>query len=338
MNIIVAGDIHLDAQTDGKSKDGIPVRVLDTYKSLEQIADYSIENNVNQTLLTGDYYAHSRPSQQYKTMFHKFIKRLTRNGIEVVILEGNHDMSRNSNSKSTVSEFGTLEVDGVYLADKPELLNFSDFQVATLPWQYHQELPEFDLDKTKISICIGHCTVWGEDQEAQWESELGKDFQVPIDYFYQFDYTILGHIHKHLVLNESPLIMYPGAAERHTWGERGDYGFVHITDSGWQHIPYNLRPKYDLFNEMPKVIDPEAMYRLTITDSFGYMPHELRWIFKDAFWFQLKELRRNTKDREIRIQEPIQDLPKIEQLALYFKNIDEEFTEEIKTLWTELTE
>ena len=332
MNVVIAGDIHLDSETTGRVKGGIPIRVLDTYKSLDQIVNYCNENNVEEVHLTGDYYRTNHPSQMYKAMFHKFIMNLVDLNIKVTILEGNHDKSRSAIGKSAVSEFKTLPVKGVYLVDEAQLLHFDDYDLACVPWQYHNELPDFNL--TRQTLAIAHCTTWGWDQVPNWESdELGRDFKIDLDYFMQFDFTVLGHIHKNMILNDDPTVLYPGSAERHTWGEWGDMSFVHITDDNWRFIPYKLRPKYDLRNEIPDKIDPEGMYRLT-TEDFDMSSADIHNAFSDAFSFRLKEIRKRPQ-RQFRVVEEIAEMTPTQQLKVYFDEIAEDFSE-VEELWQTL--
>jgi len=334
VNVVCLGDIHLDAEVDGRSAGGIPIRVLDTYKSLEQVIDYCADNNVKQVLLTGDYYRTNRPSQKFKAMFHQFVRALIDLQIDVVILEGNHDKSKSDIGKSAVSEFKTLAIAGVTLVDKPELINFDDFDLACIPWQYDDSLPVFEL--IKPTICIAHATVWGTTQTPNWgDTELGMDFQIPLTYFLQFDYTVLGHIHKVSILNENPLVMYPGSAERHTFGEWDNMGFVHITEGGWQHIKYNLRPKYDLQDEIPRHLDPAGMYRLTTTVDFPKGKPEIFAIFDSVFSFTLREIR-DRSARQLRVMPGIETMSPTNQLKAYFDTTNVDFSE-VAELWQELT-
>ena len=58
---------------------------------------------------------------------------------------------------------------------------------------------------------------------------MGRDLLLPASLYANpaFDYVALGHIHKHQVLNDSPLVVYSGSLERVDFGEeKEEKGFV----------------------------------------------------------------------------------------------------------------
>jgi len=328
LKYVAFGDLHLDHSVTGKTKEGVPIRVLDVYQNLVDLVSFSIENKVDYVLFTGDMYRTNHPSQTYKAMVQKQIMRLSNNGIKTIMITGNHDTSRSSISEHALSEFKHLHIPNVYLVDSYELLVFDEIQIACIAWQLSETIPTFELIPNLPSVCIAHCTTWGDipfwDNQSS-ELTLGQEFFIPLDYFNQFDQTILGHIHKPTFFEKA---IYPGSCEQHTWGEVYDtpQGFIYF-DGTIHHIPYKLRPriKLDTLDGLP-VVDPNAMYRVYDDDTPNIENH-----FRDAFSVEVIKRSRKVERQFKTVLD--KDRSDTEWIELYFDEVNEEFDDATRDLW-----
>ena len=328
MKFVAFGDVHLDHSNYGKMSGGIPVRILDTYNNLKDLVNFSIENDVDYVFFTGDMYRTNHPSQRYRAMVEREIAKLSEHGIKVVMITGNHDVSPSAIAEHALSEFKYLRLDNVWLVDTSDLLLFDDIQVACIAWDYNGNIPEFELEDDLPSLCIGHCTTWGET--PFWETDsaeltLGRDYFIPLDYFDQFDYTVLGHIHKPTFWEK---VCYPGSMERNTWGEMYDIpqGFIYY-DGEINHIPYKLRPRVKVYGKFPKV-DSETMYRVFTDDVNPVHTH-----FRNAFYVDTKPLVKKSKKRDnVRDMDVKNDMTETDWLQLY---LGDKYAE-VEDLWIEI--
>ena len=80
------------------------------------------------------------------------------------------------------------------------------------------------LDPEIPAILTGHITVSGATLGSERSMMLGQDhFLLPSSiHLPAFDYIALGHIHKHQVLRENPLMVYSGSLQRVDFGEEKD--------------------------------------------------------------------------------------------------------------------
>ena len=64
------------------------------------------------------------------------------------------------------------------------------------------------------------------------------------------------------------------------------------------------------------------------------MPWLIRNVVSD---YQLRQIK-SFQDREVRVEELLDDLTPLEKIQVYFKTIEEPFTEELAELWHETME
>lgn len=354
-------DLHIDHGTTGArdSETGLPARVVDIANLLKTVIDYAITNSVNFVVFSGDAYHTHKPHQEYKSIVHRELLRLTQEGIPIYIVVGNHDKIKRSTSRDALHEFKSLDIAGVHVFDEPGIIRGEGYQIAGIPWQYG----EFDVQSlskemsgTDFRVAVAHATVPGalyqSGEEATSEVELGRDFIIHREEFYGFDYVALGHIHRPQVLFEDPPIIYPGSVGYHTWGEAGDdpHGFIDVTMSKdgvyYTLIPYEDRKRYDIgiwaeeISDVEKQLpeaDPEGMYRVTVhwsgegTSAKGVVEHRLGGSF--SLKVREKYPNRSARDTRIGVDE---DLSMREILNIYLESIGEELTPELEVLWDEV--
>ncbi|MFQ5812780.1 MAG: exonuclease SbcCD subunit D [Anaerolineae bacterium] len=259
-------DLHLGVENYGRMDPatGLSTRLMDFLRAYDQVVDYALENDISLVVFAGDAYKTRDPSPTYQREFARRIRRLSAAGIPTVLVAGNHDTPSAVGRAITVEIFATLEVENVYVAKKPEVINIETkdgpVQIVALPWvtrsallardEYkNKNLEEINqlilekitnivegpdglisqLDPTVPTILAAHATVQGAVYGSERSVMLGQEVILPPSLTKNpaFDYVALGHIHKHQVLNEEPPVIYAGSIERIDFGEeREDKGFV----------------------------------------------------------------------------------------------------------------
>ena len=141
LTILHFADAHIDMANYGRHdpETGLPMRVMDFLKSLDTIIDTAIKEEVDLVLFSGDAYKDRSPTPTFQREWGRRIMRLSRAGIPVLLLVGNHDLSPALGRAHALDNFDTLEVPHVRVLDKPTFLESDDLdglpmQVIALPW------------------------------------------------------------------------------------------------------------------------------------------------------------------------------------------------------------
>ena len=74
----------------------------------------------------------------------------------------------------------------------------------------------------KINIALFHGAVWGSKTDV----DFSIDGEVTDDFFDEFDFTLLGDIHKKQFLNDEKTMAYPGSSIQQNYGEDTGKGFL----------------------------------------------------------------------------------------------------------------
>jgi DNA repair protein SbcD/Mre11 len=261
LTVLHFADAHIDIAGHGRHDPltGLPLRVLDFLKALDQIVDTAINEKVDLVLFAGDAYKDRTPSPTYQREWGRRIIRLAQAGIPTLLLIGNHDLSPAAGRANALQEFDTLQVPHIHVLSKPAFLGPAELeglplQVLCVPWISRSALmgalemsasqPEkvlveieerlFQLiqgwleaaDPQIPTILTAHASVQGAVYGSERSVMLGSDLVLPGALLRdaRLDYVALGHIHKAQNLNENgyPPVVYPGSIERVDFGEAQD--------------------------------------------------------------------------------------------------------------------
>ncbi len=267
IKVLHFADAHIDIANYGKHDpvSGLPFRVLDFLKALDTIVSAAIDEKVDLVIFAGDAYKDRTPAPTYQREWGKRIMRLSRAGIQTLLLVGNHDLSPATGRAHAMQEYDTLDVSNVKVLSKPTLLTPKDLgglqvQVMALPWLSRSnfiaagELSTAKIEKVDVKIddtlarlvdelfqlvdptlpliLTSHGSVQGATFGAERSVMLGNDLILPGSLVRdpRLDYVALGHIHKSQNLNENhhPPVIYPGSIERVDFGEAADDKFYVI--------------------------------------------------------------------------------------------------------------
>lgn len=236
MKIVTFADTHCGVKNYGKidKTSGLNEREIQTIKLLNDVIDYSINNNADVLIFAGDMYKNNIPSPTIINNVNSSIIRASKAGIKTLILDGNHDVSRQETFDSGLKQFSTLKIDNIVQTRffKEEIISCDGmkYKFAFLP-TYHtkEEISDIikNLDTSIPTIIIGHLSIrhaklndWNIiDKEECIDCEtFNKDGIIAV---------VLGHLHKHQILNEKPLIYYTGSTNTIDFSEeKQDKGFV----------------------------------------------------------------------------------------------------------------
>lgn len=282
MKVLHFADAHIDMANYGRhdAASGLPVRVLDFLRSLDEIVDTAIGERVDLVIFAGDTYRDRTPAPTFQREWGKRIMRLSQAGIPTLLLVGNHDLSPAAGRAHAMQEFETLQVPGVRVISRPQLLKPEELglpvQVIGIPWvsrsslmanidepaEIYNELGDrlgqlFEMfmqqvDPTLPVILTAHASVQGARFGGERMVMLGNDLVLPGSMVRdpRLDYVALGHIHKPQDLNENahPPVIYPGSIERIDFGEAEDDKFFIVaevgrgkTDVSWRKLEH-VRP------------------------------------------------------------------------------------------------
>lgn len=288
VRVLHFADSHIDIANFGRRdpESGLPVRVGDFLKALDQVIDAAIDERVDMVIFAGDAYKDRNPQPTFQRAWGERIMRLSRAGIPTLLLVGNHDIAPAEYRAHTLQEYATLAVPNVFVADNLKVWGPDELgvpiQVMALPWitrsrfmarqdmagktidQIHDMLLDRidlairnvldeEVDPALPLILTAHASIQG----ANWGSErmvmLGQDLTLSKGLVTnpRFDYVAMGHIHKHQSLNEQPPVVYSGSIERidfGEWRETKGYVLADVTKghTDWRFVPLDTRPYYDI--------------------------------------------------------------------------------------------
>jgi DNA repair protein SbcD/Mre11 len=269
VKILHFADAHIDMANFGRHdpETGLPLRVMDFLKSLDEIVQAAITEKVDLVIFAGDTYKDRSPAPTFQREWGKRIMQLSRAGILTLLLTGNHDISPATGRAHAIQEFDTLDVPHVRVLHQPQFLTPADLedlpvQVMALPWISRSGLaaslelggaePEkiYESLSARLSELVSNwldeadpelptiLTVRASVEGARYGTErmvmLGNDLVLPpaLAKDPRFDYVALGHIHKPQDLNEGshPPVIYPGSIERVDFGEVKDKKFFILAE------------------------------------------------------------------------------------------------------------
>ena len=315
-------DLHLGVESHGRPDPatGLSTRVGDFLERLDEVVDYALNEKADLVVFAGDAFHKRDPNPTLLREFARRIKRLA-DEVPTLLLIGNHDSPGMAVRANSLDIFGALDVPGVILGNRPEgqIVETSSGPVylAWLPYPTRNRLLSREenqgksIDELEIAlqdaataivndlarqadeydmprVLAGHFTV----DEAVFGSEravmIGRDVAVNLDVLADpaWDYVALGHIHKHQILSEDPVVVYSGSLERIDFGEQEEEkGFCWIElergGTSWSFVPVGARefvtiridttaaeiedPTESFLGMLPELALDEAVVRIIFT-------------------------------------------------------------------------
>ena len=245
MKIITFADAHIGISTYSTidPKTNLNTRVLDSLNGIDQIINYAEENNIKYILFAGDMFKNALPSPTLVREINKRIKASAEKGIKWIIQDGNHDVSPLETAKSALDPLSTLKVENVEHTrfEKTYMID-NNIRVLVLPTYTTQEEVENILSKYNDNIktiVMGHFTSLNAKLN-DWLIASNED-AIDIKIFQKPNIlaVVLGHLHKHQILNTNPLSYYCSSTIRTDFNEEHDKkGFVVLDVDNNYNVSY----------------------------------------------------------------------------------------------------
>lgn len=247
MKFMHISDLHLGKRVNEFSM------IEDQEYILTKIINIIDETGVQAVLIAGDVYDKAVPSAEAVELFDNFLVRLSKRGVPVFVISGNHD------SAERIAFGGRLmDKSGIYMSPvyngciEPQVLTdeYGDIKIYMLPFIKPQNVKRFFLDsqitsytdavKTAVeametdpekrNILITHQFVTGSDRTESEDISVGGTDNVDAAVFSGFDYVALGHIHRAQKCGGNEYIRYSGTPLKYSFSEAGDKKTVTIVE------------------------------------------------------------------------------------------------------------
>ncbi|MBD2260767.1 exonuclease subunit SbcD [Pseudanabaena sp. FACHB-2040] len=309
IRLLHLSDIHMGSGfSHGRlnPETGLNTRLEDFVATLGRCIDRALAEPVDLVLFGGDAFPDATPPPLVQQAFAGQFRRLADAQIPTVLLVGNHDQHAQGQGGASLCIYRTLGVPGVVVGDRLETHRIETqrgpVQVVTLPWLTRSTLltrPETEglsmaevnqllvdrlrvalegevrrLDPDLPTILLAHVMTDTASFGAERFLAAGRGFTVPMALLTRscFDYVALGHVHRHQILCEQPLTLYPGSIERVDFSEEHeDKGYVLVElargEVKAEFCPLPVRPFRTLSVDVSAAAEPQAALLQAIAAS-----------------------------------------------------------------------
>lgn len=362
MKLLHFSDIHIGMENYSRldPESGLSTRLLDFLKTFDFIVETAIKEDVDCVVFAGDAYKTRDPNPTQQRGFGERIRKLAK-VIPVILVAGNHDTPNADGKANTLDIYSVLEIDNVWVSRKPEFLQIptksGNLQIVTLPWLHKDEYKKVGdqlkslYDKIKPppaggpAIFLSHVEVEGASFGSEKGMAIANDVTVPLPLLQdnRLSYAALGHIHKHQVLSQNPLIVYSGSPQRIDFGEEKEEKGVCLVEidksASFKFIPTNCRkflsidinleasdknPTQTILDEISKHDISEKIVRVTINIPADLMEEiqmdKIKKALSSAHYIAGISKNIERKERlKIDGQEEVERLTPIEALQVYLQ-------------------
>ncbi len=323
MKILHSSDLHIGKRLNAFS-------LLEEQKYvLEEILRIAINEEVDAIVLAGDIYDKTIPSTEAVEIFDDFMVEISKTGIALFIISGNHDSPERLGFGNRIfCEKNIYIANSIEKSLEPITLSddFGEVRFHLLPFlkpihvrskydcdcKSYNEAIEFMVDKMDVddsvrNILVTHQFVTGACRTESEEINVGGIDNVDADKFKIFDYVALGHIHRDQhILSEK--IRYSGSPLKYSFSEVSDNKCVVIVElfeknnSNIYTVPlntlrdlvcikgtYNDITSLDFLNE----INRDNYFRIILTDEdeTPNVINKLRVFYKNVMKVEYENIR-----------------------------------------------
>ncbi len=221
-----AADLHLGSPLKGLSlrdphlaeKIGSASR-----EAFEALIDRALEEKIAFAIFAGDIFDGDWRDASIALFFNRQIARLSRAGVPLFLLKGNHD------AESVVSKSVALpELARQFSASRPETFEISELRTALHGQGFSDRVESGNLAQNYpppkngwFNVGVLHSSLDGRPGHAAYAPCSLDDLRVK-----NYDYWALGHVHAYEVVSRDPTIVYPGNLQGRSIRECGAKGAV----------------------------------------------------------------------------------------------------------------
>ncbi|MBE6791440.1 MAG: exonuclease SbcCD subunit D [Ruminococcaceae bacterium] len=247
MKFLHISDLHLGKRVNEFSM------TEDQEYILTKIINIIDETEVQGVLIAGDVYDKTVPSAEAVELFDNFLVRLSKRGLRVFVISGNHDSAERIAFGGRLMDKSGIYMSPVYNGSvEPISLRdeYGEINIYMLPFIKPQNVkrffPESDItsytdalktavesmeaDTKQRNILITHQFVTGADRTESEDVSVGGTDNVDAAVFSGFDYVALGHIHRAQKCGGNEYIRYSGTPLKYSFSEAGDKKTVTVID------------------------------------------------------------------------------------------------------------
>ena len=271
MRILHTSDWHLGKQMRGLSRQAEFEAVVDEVVSIAR------DEAVDAFVLAGDVFDTFSPPPEAEKLFYDALGRLLADGIQVVVIAGNHDHASRLDALA-----GVLRRAGIHALGLPrrtedcliELESRDGEETANfiaLPWIPERHILDFEdlaagpddvskeyserlavqigrlaelyLDRRRANVFIGHMLIDGavvSDNGGERRLHVGQNFAVKAQALPQAHYVALGHVHRHQQISAAAPAFYSGSLLQLDFGEAGQEKYVNLVEAR-PNLPAEVR-------------------------------------------------------------------------------------------------
>lgn len=243
MKLLHTSDIHLGLRLCERPMNE------DIEHLLDEIAHIAKEEKCDAVILAGDIYDRSNPGAESVAIFDRFVTGLSREGIAILAVSGNHDSPERVAYMSALLEEIGVHLSPVYDGNiSPVILDdvhgkvkfwllpfirpsgvsalFPEFEGITYNDAVAFAVERMNIDKSERNVLVTHQFV--ADIRANVEA-VGGIGAVSSGVFEGFDYTALGHLHSPHFVGGKP-VRYCGSPLKCSFSEVNDVKTVDIVE------------------------------------------------------------------------------------------------------------
>ncbi|MCR0982636.1 metallophosphoesterase family protein [Roseomonas populi] len=222
-----AADLHLDSPLRGLGADASAERIRGaTRDALRNLVDLAIRERVDFVVVAGDLYDGDWPDFRTGQALVAAFARLTRAGIRVVAVRGNHDAESVLTRSLRLPEGAALlRADRPDTVDWPELgvvLHGQSFETRDVQQNLAQSYPQPAPNRFNIGLL--HTAATGRPGHASYAPCTVDQLAS-----HGYDYWALGHIHAREEVLRDPWIVFPGNLQGRHVNEGGAKGASLVT-------------------------------------------------------------------------------------------------------------
>jgi DNA repair exonuclease SbcCD nuclease subunit len=221
--------LHLDSPLRGLEADpDAPAERIRgaTRAAFTNLVDFALEQNVAVVLIAGDLYDGDWQDWRTGQFLIRELERLTRTGIQIVAISGNHDAESVITRKLRWPERAKL-----LATAQAETVTFPELGLAVhgrgFPTKAVMEslLPSYPRPTPgMLNIGMLHTAATGRPGHERYAPCTIEQLAE-----YGYDYWALGHIHAREILCRDPWVVFPGNLQGRHIGEEGAKGVTLIT-------------------------------------------------------------------------------------------------------------
>ena len=221
-------------------------------------------HNIDYIVHTGDI-AHTKTqiSPEFVEMCSDFFKNLAQIAPTYIIL-GNHDGNlKNSSRQDALSPIvSALNLDNLYLLKDSGEVHLDEKFCLNVLSVFDRDNWTQPTDYNKINIALYHGSISNCKTDMNWTMASGED---EVTIFEEFDFAMLGDIHKRQKMDKEGRIWYAGSTVQQNHGETDDKGF----------LIWNIEEKDDFQVEHIAINNPKPFFTINLTTK-GRMPKNLK--------------------------------------------------------------